>query len=384
MKKKMRVALVHDYLKEYGGAERVLEMLHEIWPDAPIFTSVYLPDYLGPHRERVRKWEVKPSFLSSIPLKAKLISPFRLVTPLVFRKMDFDDYDVVIVSATGAYSPNSIKKGKALHICYCHTPPRYLYGYPTARDWKKNLFFRVAGESANHFLRIEDYNSSKNVDHFIANSKETASRIKKFYRRGAEVIYPPVDIPTKGSVSKKRKLKDYYLAGGRLARAKRVDLAIEACIGLGLELKVFGKEFGSYGSKLKEKYGSKVEFLGEITDKEKFRLMSEAKAYIFPSEHEDFGIAPVESMSVGTPVIAYRSGGVVETVIEGKTGVFFDHPTIESITSVVRRFESKEYQGISSEECRVQARKFSREKFKRKMLDLVRGKIGRRIDARVT
>ena len=178
----MRVALVHDYIKEYGGAERVLEALHEIWPKSPIFTTVYLPNFLGPHRERLEKWDIRPSILQGLPFKGKLISPFRIIAPFLFSSMDFSEYDVVIVSATGAYNPNLIKKGKAIHICYCHTPPRYLYGYPTAREWKKNILFRILGEITNHFLRMVDYNSSKNVDFFIANSKEVASRINKFYR----------------------------------------------------------------------------------------------------------------------------------------------------------------------------------------------------------
>src|SRR3990172_13084850 len=201
----MRIAFVHDYIKEYGGAERVLEALHEIWPTSPVFTTVYLPEFLGPHKERFKDWNIKTSFLQYLPLKEKLISPFRLVAPLVFKTFDLSKFDVVIISATGAYTPNTIKvksqpssraqvEGKSkvkstVHICYCHTPPRYLYGYSTAREWKKNLIFRVIGEIGNHFLRLIDFKSSQNVDYFIANSKTVAGRIKKFYRREAEVIY---------------------------------------------------------------------------------------------------------------------------------------------------------------------------------------------------
>src|SRR5260221_9164031 len=189
----MKVALVHDYIKEYGGAERVLETLHEMFPDAPVFTSVYLPNYLGPHKDRFTDWDIRPSILQWLPFKAKLISPLRLIAPFIFTQMNFDDYDVVIVSATGAYLPNMIQKGSAVHICYCHTPPRYLYGYPTARSVPSILKPFVA--VANHFLRMMDYESAQNVDAFIANSKETASRIEKFYRKSSAVIYPPVEIP---------------------------------------------------------------------------------------------------------------------------------------------------------------------------------------------
>src|SRR3989344_1952346 len=198
----MKIAIVHDYIKEYGGAERVLEALHELYPEAPVYTSVYLPQFLGPHRERFEGWDIRESWVRFLPFRAKLISPLRLIATFVFRSFDFSEYDVVIVSATGAYTPNMIRiknhelrikenqeqktndqRPKTIHICYCHTPPHYLYGYATAREWKKNPYIRVIGEIMNHFLRMVDFKSAQNVDFFIANSEEVASRIKKFYRR---------------------------------------------------------------------------------------------------------------------------------------------------------------------------------------------------------
>src|SRR3989338_2535626 len=156
----MKIALVHDYIKEYGGAERVLETLHELYPDASVYTSLYHPKFLGPHRERFRNWDIRTSWLQAIPFSHKLISPLRLLAPFAFQSFDFSKYDVVIVSATGAYSSNLIRirnnelgiKERTVHICYCHTPPRYLYGYATAREWKKNILFRVLGELANNIL----------------------------------------------------------------------------------------------------------------------------------------------------------------------------------------------------------------------------------------
>lgn len=364
----MKIALVHDYIKEYGGAEKVLKALHEIYPKAPIFTSVYLPKYLGPHRERFAKMDIRPSWLQKIPFKAKLISPFRLIAPKVFAAMDFSKYDVVIVSATGAYQPNIIKKGKAIQVCYCHTPPRYLYGYATARNWKRNPIFRVLGEFVNHFLRMVDFNSSRNVDYFIANSKEVASRIEKFYRRDSAVIYPPVDIENDTDMKKITVKRDYYLAGGRLARPKRVDIAVKACTKLKLPLIVFGKTFAGYGKELTKMAGPVVEFVGEATDEAKKLLMAEAKAFIFPSDSEDFGITPVEAMSVGTPVIAYRSGGVVESVVEGKTGVFFDQPTPESLIGAVKKFDKM---NIRPEDCINQAKKFSKERFVKELTSFI-------------
>lgn len=366
----MKVALVHDYIKEYGGAERVLEALHGIWPQSPVFTTVYIPKYLGPHRKRFKDWDIRPSILQYLPYKAKLISLIRLIAPLVFKHMDFSQYDIVIVSATGAYQPNMIKKGKAIQVCYCHTPPRYLYGYATARNWKKNLIFRVLGEFVNHFLRMVDFNSSRNVDYFIANSKEVAARIEKFYRRDSTVIYPPVEIPDVSYLGHPRCVlrREYFLAGGRLARPKRIDLAVEVCTKLKLPLKVFGKTFVGYGEELRKMGGPTVEFVGEVTDEAKRLLMAGAKAFIFPSDQEDFGITPVEAMAVGTPVIAFRSGGVIESVIENKTGVFFNEPSVESLIKAIKQFN---HLTIDPNDCIKQARQFSKVRFKKEMVKFV-------------
>ena len=360
----MRVALVHDYLKEYGGAERVLEALHDVYPNATVFTSVYLPNYLGPHKERFEKWKIKTSFLQHVPFNAKLISPFRLVSGLAFGAFDFSGYDVIISSATGAYFPNSLNKKKAKLICYCHTPPRYLYGYATAREWKKNRVFNALGELANHFLRMVDFEASKNVDEYIANSVEVASRIAKFYKREAVVIYPPVKISNFKSQISNSKKRNYYLAGGRLARPKNIDLIVKTCTELKLPLKVFGKSFAGYGEELKNIAGSSVEFLGEVTDQEKYELMNGAKAFIFASTDEDFGIVPVEAMAQGTPVIAYRSGGVKETVVEGKSGVFFDELSVASLKQALKKLDDAK---IQTSECIRQAEKFSEERFKKEI-----------------
>lgn len=381
----MKVALVHDYIKEYGGAERVLEALHEVYPDAPVYTSVYLPEFLGPHKKRFKDWKITPSFLQHIPFKQKLISPLRLLSPFAFRSFDFSDYDVIIVSATGAYFPNSLRnpstssgQKRFVQICYCHTPPRYLYGYATAREWKKYPLLNLVGHIANHFLRIVDEHASRNVDYYIANSHEVAGRIKKFYRKDATVIYPPVDISSKYQVSSsknknndnihdtKYKLHDtaYYITGGRLARAKHPGLVIRACSELGIPLKVFGRAFAGYGEELKELAGENVEFLGEVSDEEKKELIRNAKAAIFAFEDEDFGILPVEVMGEGTPVIAYKSGGLKETVIEGKTGVFFHELSVEGVKKGMAAFEKTK---IDPKDCRAQAEKFNEARFKKEI-----------------
>ncbi|HUQ84725.1 MAG TPA: glycosyltransferase [Candidatus Limnocylindrales bacterium] len=368
----MKVAIVHDYIKEYGGAERVLETLLEIYPDADVFTSLYAPEFLGPHKARFEKYNIKTTFLNSIPFRHKLISPLRLLSTIAFSSLDLSSYDVVIVSQTGAYFPNLIKKKSALQICYTHTPPRYLYGYATARDWKKHKIIAAVAQVANHFLRMTDFNSSKNVDYFIANSDEVAARIKKFYRRDATVIYPPVDISNQQSAISNHEDKNYYLTGGRLARAKGIDVIVKAFNSNGLTLKIFGKGFAGYEEELKEIANKNIEFVGEVSDSEKLELMRNAKAFMFTSHDEDFGITPVEAMGMGTPVLAYKSGGVKETVVDGKTGLFFDENTPEKLNDVIKKFEKMK---ISPDECIKQAKKFSKERFKKNIQEFVKSKI---------
>ena len=381
----MKVAIVHDYIKEYGGAERVLESLHNVFPKAPVFTSVYLPSYLGPHRPRFESWDIRTSWAQYLPFKAKLISPLRLIAPFLFSQFDFSKFDVVIVSATGAYSSNMIKKGSARQISYVHTPPRYLYGYETARDWKKNIITRSIGHLAIHFLRIIDYKSSQNVDYFIANSQETKKRIQKFYRKDAAVIYPPVDVNSirqkNGGRNSSLRKKDYFLAGGRLARAKNPDLIIRAFLKNGLQLKIFGKSFGGYGSYIKNqiansKYTNKksnIKFLGEVSDEEKDELMMNAKAFVFASADEDFGIVPVEAMMHGTPVIAHRSGVIEPSASSGQeaTGLFFDEFSIESLNTAIKKFERMKF---DPSQITKHAQKFSKERFEREIKAFIASK----------
>ncbi len=386
----MRVALVHDYIKEYGGAERVLEALHEIWPDAPVFTTVYLPEFLGPHKTRFKNWNIKTSFLQHLPFKSKLISPFRLIAPFMFKTFDFSQFDIVIVSATGAYVKNfkfqisNFKFPKRpVYIYYCHTPPRYLYGYATAREWKNNLVLRVFGEIANHFLRLVDFKSSQNVDFFIANSKNVAGRISKFYRKDSVVIYPPVDSASSSSAFsiqlKNKKLdansldaRRYFVAGGRIARPKHIDLIVETFKKLDLPLKVFGREFGGIRSEKLEVRSSNIEFLGEVSDEEKLELMKGAKAFVFAAENEDFGITPVEAMSVGTPVIAYKSGGVLETIVDEKTGIFYHFNDLNHLSEAIHKFEKIKF---DREEIAKYAQRFSKERFKKEIKEFVESKV---------
>ena len=378
---KIKVALVQDYIKEFGGAESVLETLSDIFPNAPIFTSIYRPKFLGPHQQRLeKKWQgrVRQSFFQYIPFAHKIISPLRLFSPLAFRSFNFSKYDLIISSATGAYFPNSLNKKSAKLICYCHTPPRYLYGLPTARKFTQNKIIRFVVEIVNHFLRISDFRYSQNVDQYIANSKTTAARIKKFYRKQAIIINPPVELPNNNLQSTIDDRQSYFLAGGRLARAKRFDIAIQACNQLGLKLKIFGRDFSNTLEDLKKisassakdfaSAESNIEFIGEVTQQEKAQLYQNAKAFIFSADQEDFGIVPVESMAYGCPVIAYRSGGVTETVVDGKTGVFFDELTPESCVQAIKKFQKLK---IKSSDCISRASEFSTAKFISKIKKLL-------------
>lgn len=365
----MKVAIVHDYIKEYGGAERVLEALHEVFPDATIFTLVYLPEFLGPHKKRFDKFRIKTSFLQSFPFKSKLISLFRLISKVAFKSFDFGSFDIVIVSATGAYSPNAINKKSALQICYCHTPPRYLYGFSTARQWSNNQLIKFVSRILNRFLRIADIDSAKNVDFFIANSQNVANRIRKFYKRDAEVIYPPVDDNIK-PVKKKNNDK-FFLAGGRLARPKNISLIIETFKKLGWPLKVFGKEFAGYGQELIDLAGDRknIEFLGEIDDNYKISLMQQAQTFIFAAQDEDFGITPVEAMAAGTPVVAYRSGGVMESVVQNQTGVFFDTLSVQALEDALKKIINIDF---DPQDIHKYAKRFVKSRFREKIHKFVR------------
>ncbi|MDD2224914.1 MAG: glycosyltransferase [Candidatus Shapirobacteria bacterium] len=366
-----KIAIIQDYIKEFGGAESVLETLSEIFPNAPIYTTLYKPEFLGPHQFRLqKKWDnrVHQSFFQYIPFAHKIISPLRLLSPLAFKSFDFSQFDIIITSATGAYFPNLINKKNAKLISYCHTPPRYLYGLPTARNFTKNKFIYALIQILNHFLRITDFKSAQNVDQFIANSQTTADRIKKFYRRDSIIINPPIEINQNNLRSNIDDRQNYFLAGGRLARAKRYDIAIKACNQLNLKLKIFGRDFAGFSDELKAMASSSIEFLGEVTQDQKDQLYSQAKAFIFCSDNEDFGMVPVESMAHGCPVIAYKSGGTTETVIDGKTGVFFDELTSKSCVAAIQKFQKLK---INPQDCISRASDFSTEKFISKIKKLV-------------
>lgn len=367
----MKIALVHDYLKEYGGAERVLEALHEMFPQAPVYTAYYNLKGLGPHAERIKNWDIKTSWLQSFPFADKLLSPFRIFAPLIFESFDFKGYDLVISSCSIYFSKAIITGPDTLHLSYIHTPPRYLYGYTTSFNYKKNPVTKVLGEIANFFLRIYDFETSQRPDVLIANSDNVAARIKKFYRRDSLVIYPPVDVAgISKEMSDKQRSRGYFLSLSRLVRGKGVDLIIKACNQAKVKLRVVGG--GPELKNLKSIAKDTIEFIGEVTDQERVKLYQGAKALIVASEDEDFGITAVEAQALGTPVIAARSGGYLETVQEDKTGVFFDPNNLDSLVETIQNFDLTKF---NPQDCQKNADRFSSDKFKEKMLELIKSRI---------
>ena len=366
----MKLALVHDYLQVYGGAERVLEAMHEIWPKAPIYTAFVNWDGLGPHAERIKTWDIRTSWVEQNWFVKKFHSPLRFLTPWVWKYFDFSDYDVVI-SSSAWYMPRGIITNPKIttHISYLHTPPRYLYGYDTARNWNKYKVVRLYSYIVNHFLRLYDFNIAQSVNYFIANSKETQKRITKFYRHKSTVIYPPVKININTHLEC---VGDYYLVVSRLARAKHIDLAIEACQKLNKQLIIVGKGPDEEYLRSKVKTPSLVTFLGEIADKDLPSIYANAKALIFPAKDEEFGIVPVEAMGYGIPVVALRSGGVPETIIEGKTGVLFDELNLEIVVAAMKKLDKL---NIRKEDCIKHANNFSKEIFQTKMKNFVSTKL---------
>lgn len=332
-KKYQKVALIHDYLREYGGAERVLEALHEIYPDAPVFTAFVDEKQLGLHWQRFADWDIRTTWLTKIPGYKLLFSPLRIWAPNYFKALDLSEFDLVI-SSSNAYFAKAVRVPNGKHVCYCHTPARSLYGYTTMSNWRANPFMRVFGTLINHYLRVVDYYVAQKVDFFIANSQETARRITKFYRRESSVVYPPVHVPTKLPTNKKR---PYYLYVNRLALAKHPELAVQVCTEHNLPLKVVGS--GKMLEGLQAMAGSTIEFCGAVSDDELNQLYAGAKALLYPVEDEDFGIVPVEAMAHGVPVIAHNSGGPRETIIQGKTGVLFTELSAKGLWQAVQQAE---------------------------------------------
>lgn len=355
----MKLALVHDYLVQDGGAERVLQALQEIWPEAPTFTLFFDPDRLPIFRGR----DIRTSFLQRAPLIKTKYQMYVALMPTAVEHLDLRDYDVVL-SNTSAFAKGVLVRRDALHLCYCHTPTRYLWSDTVSYVQElrlpriaKSLLLPVLS-----YLRLWDRQAAERVDAFIANSKTVQERIKKYYRRESRVIHPPVEVDRFAISSEPKK---YFLAGGRLVAYKRFDVIVEAANRTGIPVKIFGT--GPIEEELRRRARSNVEFLGKVSDEERARLYAGAKAYLHPQE-EDFGITAVESMASGRPVIAYRKGGATETVVDGVTGQFLEDQSWEELADAMIRFEEGRYDPAQT---RAHAETFEKRRFQESMRNFV-------------
>ncbi|MDR0463473.1 MAG: glycosyltransferase [Pseudomonadales bacterium] len=321
---KKKVAIVHDYLAEYGGAERVVEALARAFPKAPIYVGFVDWQKLKLGKDFFSQRQIRTTYLQKIPFIKKIYSPLRILAPHAFSKLKLDEYDIVI-SSTNAYFAKAVRvKSSAKHFCYCHTPARSLYGYNTKSNWRAKRVIGFFGQIINHFLRIEDFKIATKIDYIIANSQEVQRRIEKFWRRSSKVINPPALMV---DIAKEKQLitatyGDYYIYVNRLNFVKHPELAIEACRNLNKKLIVVGD--GELYGDLQRFKSDKIIFKGKVSDEELIELYVNAKAMIYPATDEDFGIGPVEAMAFGLPVIAHFSGGPKETILEKKTGIFFE------------------------------------------------------------
>ncbi len=352
------IALVHEWLTNVAGSERVLLALKEIYKDAPIFTSVFEPKKSPPFQA----FNVTTSFLQKIPFmksKRELLIPF---TPFAFEQFNLSKYNLVI-SNTSMAAKGVITKPECIHISYCNTPPRYLWEMNVDPRASKGRFSFLR-KNIIHKMRLWDRVAADRVDYFLANSKYIANRIKKYYKRDSIVVYPPVNVEN-FYVAEKKDIKDYYLFVSRLINYKKCDLVIDAFNDLKLPLKIIGT--GPDEQLLKKRAKSNIEFLGFISDESMKKYYAEAKAFIFPAE-EDFGIVPVEAMSAGRPVIAFQNGGAAETVVEGVTGTFFAEQTPQCLIDAVKNFDPEKF---NSETIRRHAEKFSLERFKKEFKETV-------------
>lgn len=354
----MKVAIVHDWLTNMGGAEQVILNFKEVYKDAPIYTSFYNKEKMDP---KFKEFDIRTSFLQKKKPVTNHKKYFPLM-PLAFEKFNMNDYDVVI-SSTTCCAKGVITKPETIHICYCNTPMRYAWEMRDEYTDGMGKIKKKLVEILIHYMRIWDVASSNRVDYFIANSTAVKNRIKKHYRRDATVINPPVRC-SKFNISNID--KDYYFVVSRLVSYKKFDLAVQACTELNKKLVVIGE--GPELEKLKKLAGKTVIFMGRQPDEVVQKYMSECKALLFPGE-EDFGIVPVEAMACGRPVIAYKKGGVLDSVVEDKTGVFFKEQTVDSLKEAILRFETMKF---NKEGIRKHALKFDEKEFRKNIENFVK------------
>jgi glycosyltransferase involved in cell wall biosynthesis len=353
----MNIAIVHDYLNQYGGAEKVVEVLHEVFPDAPIYTSIYLPQNLP---ESFQKMDIRTSFMQKLPFLKTHFKKYLMLYPKAIESFDLSGYDVVL-SSSSAFAKGSGVGSETLHICYCYSPMRFVWNYESYIE--KEEFGFVTRKILPFFvsrLKKWDLRTNGGVNHFIAISRSIQDRIWRCYQRDSEMIYPPVNV---SGFEIEKEVSDYFLIVSRLNAYKRIDLVIEAFNRLGLPLKIIGD--GPYRKNLERMARPNIEFLGKVPADVLAEKYSRCRALIFPGD-EDFGIVPVEAQACGRPVIAYAAGGALETVIENVTGVFFRMPTADSLMEAISRFVHIE-SSFNPAQIRSNSFRFDEEIFKREI-----------------
>jgi glycosyltransferase involved in cell wall biosynthesis len=358
----MKIALVHDYLVQHGGAERVLECFCELFPDAPIYTLIYDEDAMG---DTFSHCKIHTSSLQHFPFARKKHRIFPLLMPSAIEEFDFSKFDIVL-SDSSSFAKGIITGPDTLHVSYVHTPMRY--AWDDCQKYTQDFGFPKIIESAVPFMmngiRVWDRVSSDRVDKYIANSQFVARRIKKYYNKNATVINPPVNI-NNFYISQNKSTDEYYLMVGRLIAYKKHDIAIEAFNKLNLPLKIIGR--GPELNALKKRAKDNIEFLERVDDEKLADYYANAKAFIFPQE-EDFGIVAIEAMASGRPLIAYRGGDIVEHVQEGKMGIFFDEQTAQSLLQAVKAFDNYSF---DPKYIRKKSKQFDRELFKSTIKDYI-------------
>lgn len=351
--RKAKIALVFDWMTNNGGAEKVNLVLHKMFPQAPIFTSIFNSEAI----KGFEKAAITTSFIQNLPFAKNKHQLYLSLMPYAYEQFDLSNYDIVI-SSSHACSKGVITKPDTMHICYCHTPMRYAWDnwHSYIREYKMNRIFKSFAKKSMHKIRMWDRLSADRVDHFIANSETTKKRIRKYYRRYSDVVHPMIDCK-KFYISKET--KGYFLAVGRLIPYKKFDLIIEAFNQIGLPLKIVGE--GIIGDELRRNAKANIEFLGNIDDKSLHKIYSECEALIFP-QVEDFGITTLEAMASGRPVIAFNQGGAVDTVIENKTGIFFNKQTPQHLIAAIETYQ-KNRSKFDSHSIKKHAQTFDQEEF---------------------
>ena len=357
----MKTALLHYWLTNMRGGEKVLAALAGMFPDADVYTHAYNPSRVT----CLKSHRVRESFIAHLPFGRKWTQAYLPLMPLANRRFDLNGYDLIISSESGPIK--GIRKPKdARHVCYCHTPMRYVWDMYDEYYQMAGFGGKIAMKLFTPYMRYEDLKSADSVDTFVANSRFVADRIKRIYGRDAAVVHPPVDV---GFFSGSYEKGDYYLLAGQLIGYKRPDLAVAACVKMGRKIVVIGN--GNQRTALEKQYAANplVTFLGRVSDDELKATYGGAKALLFPGL-EDFGIVPVEAQAAGTPVIAYGRGGALETVRDGETGLFFPEQTVESLCHAIEEFESRPWDGGL---CVGNARRFGHFEFVQNMREIISG-----------